>query len=434
MVETIKIKMMGCFMPALLLFTVPSVWSQTPVRLSLEKALETALKQNPTIREAEQELEAAEARVKQARADYFPQVGSSGLAKIGLSGALNGLEPVGLANSPLYRNLAEGVNVHHPGVDFGRTKFGVNEEQNRRDVFAANLDAAKAFVTLDTSRAFYNLLQARRLREVSHQILRSREFNVRQAQAFYEGKLRSRVDLELARFSLSEAQLRVLEAENAVRIRLAELGRAMGASQEADYDLEEVNQALPEVGRLTDLIEEAYQNRPELLALGAEREAAAESIRLAQSQRKPMLSFFFSGGYARFTNVLARQLLALGTGLSFPILTWGKLEGQIEEAEARKRVLDNRYEALRLSVEVETRTAFLRLQNALQSIETLKSQAAFAREAARLARARYQERLGSIVELTQAEANLAQAEAGEAIGVYTARSAGAELRFAVGRR
>jgi outer membrane protein TolC len=156
------------------------------------------------------------------------------------------------------------------------------------------------------------------------------------------------------------------------------------------------------------------------LALGAEQEAAAESIR--------------SGGYARFTNVLARQLLALGTGLSFPILTWGKLEGKIEEAEAHKRALDHQYETLKLKVESETRTAFLRLQNALQSIETRKSRATFAREAARLARARYQERLGSMVELTQAEANLGEAEASEVIGVYTTRVAESELRFAIGRR
>jgi len=224
----VKMKIEWWVLP--LLLTAPPVCAQAPTRLNLGQAVERALKENPTIREAEQELEEAEARVKQARADYFPQLGSSGLAKIGLSGALNGLDPVGLANSPLYRNLAEGVNVYHPGFDSGRTKYAVNEQQRRRDVFVANLDAAKSFVTLDTTRAFYYLLQARRLTEVAQQILRSRESNVRRAQAFYEGKLRSRVDLELARFGLSEAQLRVLEAENAVRIRQAELGRAMGTS------------------------------------------------------------------------------------------------------------------------------------------------------------------------------------------------------------
>ncbi len=420
-------------MPGLLLFALPSVRAQSPVRLTLEQAVELALKQNPTIKEAEHELEEAEARVKQAKADYFPQLGASGLAKIGLSGALNGLKPVGLANSPLYRNVAEGVNVYHPGFDFGRTKYAAAEQQHLRDVFAANLEAARALVTLEANRTFYNLLKAQRLKEVSQRTLRSRESNVRQAQAFYEGKLRSRVDLESARFNLSEAQLRLLEVENTVRIRQAELGRAMGASQEALYDLEEVNQALPEIERLADLIEEAYQKHPDLLALKAEREAAAESLRLAQSQRKPMLSFFFSGGYARFTNVLARQLLAVGTGLSFPIFTWGKLEGQIDEAEARQRVLDNQYETLKLRVELETRTAFLSLQYAVQSIKTLRARSVFGREAERLARARYQERLGTIVELTQAEANLTEAEAGEVIGVYAAKLAEAQLRYAVGR-
>ena len=357
---------------------------------------------------------------------------TSGLAKIGLSGALNDLHPVGLANSPFYRNLAEGVNVYHPGFDFGRTKYALNEQQRRRDVFAANLEVAKAVVTLETTRAFYGLLQAQRLTEVARQVLRSRETNVRQAQAFYEGRLRSRVDLELARFSLSEAQLRSIEAENAIRAAVAEFGRALGASQEAEYVLEETNQPLPQTKPLAVLIDEAYQKRPELVALQAEREAAVEAVNLARSQRKPMLSFFFSGGYARFTNVLARQLLAVGTGLYLPIFTWGKLEGQLEEAEARLRLLDSRYEALKQRVEFETRTDYLRLQNALESIETRKFQATFAREAARLARVRYQERLGSIVELTQAEANLSEAEAGEVVDIYTARVAKAELRFVVG--
>src|SRR2546428_12369361 len=123
--------------------------------------------QNPMKREAEQAFRDAVASLKQSRANYFPQLASSGLAKIGLSGALNGLHPVGLANSPLYRNVAEGVNVYHPGFDFGRTKYAVNEQQRRRDVFAANLAVAKAVVTLETTRAFYGLLQAQRLTEVA---------------------------------------------------------------------------------------------------------------------------------------------------------------------------------------------------------------------------------------------------------------------------
>ena len=44
----------------------------------------------------------------------MPQLGFSGLSKAGLSGAMNGLDPIGLANSPFFRNFAAGANIAHP--------------------------------------------------------------------------------------------------------------------------------------------------------------------------------------------------------------------------------------------------------------------------------------------------------------------------------
>ena|SRR3990172_302295 len=427
-------KKINGIMLGLLLFTVPSVWGQTAVQLTLEQAVERALRQNPTISEAEHELEEADARLKQARAHYVPHITTSGIAKIGLSGALNALSPIGLANSPFYRNFAEGLNIYHPGFDFGRTTHLVGHEKYRRDVFEANLETAKAAVRLETTRAYYRALQAKRLKEVAYIVVRSREANVRLAEAFYQGKLRSRLDLEMARFSLSQAKLQALQAENSHQETIAMLGLAMGASQETQYDLIEPDKPLPEAGSLADWVQQSLTHRPELIALRADIEAATEALLFAESQRKPMLSFAFSGGYARFTDVLARQLLALGAGLYFPLYTGGDLEGRIEEARARLKTLESQLQVLEQKFELETRTAYLRLQNALQSIETLNERASYAREATGLARARYQERLGSIVELTQAESNLAEAEASKVIGVYSARTTEAELQFAVGRR
>lgn len=298
----------------------------------------------------------------------------------------------------------------------------------------ADLNATEASVILGVERAFYVLLQARRLRDVAAETVRSRELAVRQAQAFYEGQIRSRLDLELARVGLSQAQLALVEADHNVRAAVAELGRALGASQDADYELQPPELSAAQPDPLPKLIQEASERRPELRALGAERESAGEEVSLARSQRKPFLSLVFSGGYARFTSVLARQLLAGGAGLAFPLFTGGNLEGQIEQAEARLRLLDARLDDLRQQVALETRTAWFRFENALESLPVHKFQAEYARTAARLARARYSERLGTIVGLTQAEAALAEAEAGEGTAVYQVKVAEAELRHAVGRQ
>lgn len=422
----------------LVLLVFPAL-AQTRISLTLEEAVAMALRQHPSVLTAQRAIDTADARIKQARSDYFPQLGFSGVAKVGLSGAINGLHPVGLPNSPFYRNFADALNASYTAFDFGRTRHGVRVQRHLREAPDADLATAEASVILGAERSFYNLLSARRLRDVTAEIVRSRELTVRQAQAFYEGKIRSRVDLDLARVSLSEAQLKSIEAENAVRAAVAELGQALGGSQDADYELQAPDLTPVEPEPLAELIQQAHQNRPDLRSLQAEREAVSESIRLARSQRKPILSFVFSGGYARFTETMASQLLAggllaAGAGLAMPLFTGFRLEGEIEEAEARLRLLDSRIEELTQQVALGTRTAYVQFQNALQSLPMLKVRTEYAREAVRLAAARYRERLGTIVELNQAEASLAEAQAAEVTGAYRVKSAEAELRFAVGRR
>src|SRR5262249_50714874 len=131
-----------------LLLAAPMVFAQPPVRLSLPQAVETALQQNPSVIEARQAVEEAEARIHQARAGYYPQFGFNGIAKAGLSGATNALGLVGLPASPLYRNLADSLNASQSVFDFGRTKHHVAYERRRRDAAEADSAAVEAEVRL----------------------------------------------------------------------------------------------------------------------------------------------------------------------------------------------------------------------------------------------------------------------------------------------
>ena len=69
-----------------------------------------------------------------------------------------------------------------------------------------------------------------------------------------------------------------------------------------------------------------------------------------------------------------------------------------------------------------------------ESIPLHRVQTEAAGEALKLARARYREQLGTMVELNEAAAQLADAEAAVTTALYDAKIAEAELTFAVGRR
>jgi outer membrane protein TolC len=333
-----------------LLLVAPVVFAGPPVHLTLQQAIETALWQNPSVNVARHTVEEADAHVREARAGYYPQFGFNGIAKVGLSGATNALGLVGLPASPLYRNLADSLNASQTVFDFGRTKHRVAQERKLRDAAEADVATVEAEVRLKVEQAWYGLLRAQRLRDVTAEIVRSRDVTVRQAQALYEGQIRSRVDLDLARASLSRAQLQASEAENRVHAAIATLGMALGDAQDGEYVLDSPDLSIPKLEPAEALIEDAFRLRPELQTLRLDREAAAEHLQFAKSQKKPLLNLAFSGGYARFTNVLARQLLSGGAGLALPLFTGGRIEGQEEEAEAQLHGLESREESVKQQV------------------------------------------------------------------------------------
>src|SRR5260370_2833654 len=142
------------------LLAAPLAFAAPPVHLTLQQAIETALRQNPSVNVARHAVEEAEARVREARAGYYPQLGFNGIAKMGLSGATNALGLVGLPASPLYRNLADSLNISQTVFDFGRAKHRVAQERKLRDAAEAELATVQAEVSLNAHHACYLPLHA----------------------------------------------------------------------------------------------------------------------------------------------------------------------------------------------------------------------------------------------------------------------------------
>ncbi|MCP5115352.1 MAG: TolC family protein, partial [bacterium] len=242
---------------AILIVVVSPGWA-----LTLEEAITTALASNPEVAAARGRLAEADARIRQARSGFFPKLGIGGIAKVGMSGATNQLGLVGLPNSPFFNNLAVSLNAYQPVYDGGRTKFRVEFERRRREAIEAETRGVEADVALETERAFFELLSAGKSSGVAAQRVKAWELTVRQARAFYEAGLRSRIDVDLAEVELARAKLALIEALNEEREAMAVLGMAMGSSQDIVDTIEEPRVDTPSPEALSDLIEEAIRTRP----------------------------------------------------------------------------------------------------------------------------------------------------------------------------
>jgi outer membrane protein TolC len=239
--------------------------------------------------------------------------------------------------------------------------------------------------------------------------------------------------VDLAQSGLAQAQRDLLRVRKDRGVAEADLDRALGLTQSVQYSLETPDLTPPKLEMLPSAIDLAYSSRPELRSLMAEVAAAQERVQAARSERRPLLRFAFSGGYARFSTLAADQFTAGGAGLLLPLLTGGRLAGQVEETEAEFQALQNREESLKQQIRYEVRTTWLKVQEALDALPLLQSEAAASRSAVHLASARYQERLGSAVELMSAQSNLAQALSAEYSGTIDVVIAEADLQFAEGK-
>src|SRR5579872_137647 len=120
---------------ALALTRGPLQAQEAPPRLTLDQALQTALKQHPSLQRTEAQAGAAAARVGQARAGWMPLIVLQGTATDGPLGAPAfgplgnpanfGAPPLsvqGMAGDPVKKQFGGGLNITQTLLDFGRTQ------------------------------------------------------------------------------------------------------------------------------------------------------------------------------------------------------------------------------------------------------------------------------------------------------------------------
>ncbi len=405
---------------------------QNTEKLSLEEAITFALQNHPRIERAQYEIEAAEAGERGARSRYYPWVDVEGVLKDGLAGALGGLDFDGLPGSPFFNKAAVAVNLGFTAYDFGRTGNQVEEAGFTAASLRSRVAAVRATVVWMVKAAYYRCLQAEELRRVAQEIVEERRLTARQAQVYYDAMLRSKLDANLARANVIEAEAELARAENRKRLAYAALNQAMGVTGRADYQLEPVRVDW-EVSESTEgMLERALAHRPDLQALSLEVQAVEAALDAARSERYPRLLAVASVGKARFAEDLDGQNWVVGVGVSVPVFTGFALESQIDRARANMLAAEANRKELLQKVRYEVERATLDLDTARAMARAAEARVSLSEEALRLATQRYGAQLGSFLDLREAEVALAKSKQEQVVAMYDFLIGTSTLELVVG--
>lgn len=395
--------------------------------LSLRQCTEIALKNHTAIVAAMNTVNVNRSRMYQAEANYYPQLDLlSGYRKY-----LPPSEAIDRSPPPPVDEYSGSARLSQNIYDFGRTTAQVDIQRLNVDSSQSDLENAAEQIIFNVRQSYYEVLKAKRNRDVAMETVRLFEQYLEQAKGFYEVGKAPKFDVTKAEVDLSNARLDLIRAENAVRIARVNLNNAMGVPDAPGYEIEDTLSFQQYEISFEDAIRQANEDRPDLKSVTAKRESAASAIELAKKGYYPALSG--NAEYSRSGEEFPlKDGWSIGAALTFPVFNGFMTRYQVEEAEANLNVLRANEETLRQAILLEVQQAYLNLQEAGERISTSEIAVKQAEENLDLARGRYAAGVGNPIEITDALVAYSNAKTDYVDALYDFKVARASLEKAMG--
>jgi outer membrane protein len=409
--------------------------------LTLADALALASGGNRRIAEAGRAVAATAARVRQARARLLPATTASGRYTWYTDPLTNqvefppGLFPAGVRPPVVTIREAEAGTVNGTLVApldltgellqaLGAAQAGYRGERAR--LWATTLGEQVAVV-----RAYFGLLQAERLREVTVETLDADRRQLRTASDRFRAGRLTKNELLVVQVAARNAEQELVQRDLAIADARWSLNEAVGLPVDAPTAVADVA-GRPVAPALEDALREAYARNPVIVALLEEQQRLEATASSLARGRLPRVQ---AGAAADWTtsDVVQPQGVGQGfVGFSWDLGTDGRREAEIAEArvQAERNRLAVERELRRL--EAAVRLAHQAVAERLSALEAAAAGVGQAEENLRIREQQFAAGRAQSDDVLEAEALLAAQRATLATALYQAHVRRAELRQLMG--
>jgi outer membrane protein len=402
--------------------------------LTLPQAEQLALRNNPSVSVARLTALVQGEVTREVRSVELPNVSGNITAVDSHVGSR--IAAGGLNNSIVYPRSAGGLTISQLFTDFGRTRNLVASAKWQQQAAQDQQRATAAEITYAVDEAYFRTLNTQELVKVAQQTVDTRQNTAYQISALADSKLKSDLDRSFSQVNLQQAKLQLLEAQNAADASLAFLNTLLGNERTTPYQLTYQSQAelaLPPQDE-NALVEAAFRSRPDLIALNEQYEAEQKNDKAEHELYRPSISGLAAyGGSPVRADQITPWYGAAGVNMNIPIFNGFLFNARAHAADYRTQQAKEQVRDLRNRIARDVRVTMLNAQSSYQRVQVSEQLLKQANLALDLAQTRYKLGLSSIVELSQAQLQQAQAAIGDANAKYDYQAALAALRFQTGQ-
>ncbi|MCM8790008.1 MAG: TolC family protein, partial [Candidatus Omnitrophica bacterium] len=301
--------------------------AQEPIILSLDEAVQIALRNNRDILLGQEDVKKAKEKISESRAAFFPSLNFSGTWS-----DTRGLYPKDLISATTQTTLKQ--YLYRGGKTINTIRFnGYNLEAAE-----AILDRTKSDVLINLIKAFYTALLSTELAELDKAILENTQEHLESLRIRYNNGQASETDILKLEATLGnlrqayEQSLSQAESSNALLKNLLYLKEETEVEPKGEFSFELQELAYDEA------FLKAMKMRPEIRHYEALKEASKKAVEIAKADAKPTIYASWDY-YSRSTTSLTfmpnkgwQDYNIIGITFSWPVFDGWKTKAKVQQA------------------------------------------------------------------------------------------------------
>ncbi len=386
--NVIRIFLSGC-LPFILVFNANAQIDT----VSLQQAIESALKKNQLIAIADIEIRQNESHLQEVQSTKFPQLllrshyvytPENGYSDVVTNGGEYGLQLT--TGIPLYDGGTRTTVIHQASIAVDRS--------------SVELQKSKVDLTYEVRSAYYEIVRAGnelRIRAETKQRLQDYVSFLTQLQqggnVNASDVMKARVELNNAATDAENARQTVVNAKMSLN-RLT--GNPIGRNFETVSNIMNDTSSMPQF---------SVENSPSVLLLQHDKQSSEDDLSIAKNERLPTLSVAGDVGWLGVLPTEYRQNLGYSVSLSLdlPLWSWGAIENRIQQKTLSGELIDRQIEMEKRDLELQWCTTLNDIAYARSALNAYASNIGEAEKNYLLAKSRFAGGSGSNLEVLDAQ-------------------------------
>lgn len=290
-------------------------------------------------------------------------------------------------------------------------------------------------------KAYYALVVAEKQYETMKETMKYIRTIGRETQAYYDNGLGEKIDVDRINVQVNNLASDSIKVGNIIAVSKQMLKYQMGVDLDVPIVFTDtsVEKTIEDAGDM--LLDNAnYTDRTDYMLLKSQAELNKYDLKRHRFSGMPSLAAFGTAAYTYQTNtfddLFDKQYIfysLVGLQLNIPLFDGWQRRSRVKQAKISLQQTRNKLDDMERSIDVETKQSKITLKNAIYTLENQQRNFQLATEVLQTARKKYNAGVGSSLEVSQAQTEMLQSQSNYFDAMLQVINAQSDLQNALGQ-